>query len=80
VCEGNLTDVIMYEYKQQSHISKRRSVTSLKQETYKSYYLPTHVVQWNEKILWLKQSTDFESTQNKNIISKTPEPIYVDTV
>jgi hypothetical protein len=48
VHEGNLTDVIMY--KKESHISKRRSVTSWKQETYKTYNLHTYVVQWKEKI------------------------------
>jgi hypothetical protein len=36
VHKGNLTDVNMYEYKQQTHISNRKRVISSKQETYRA--------------------------------------------
>jgi hypothetical protein len=44
--------------------------------------LPTSVGQWNATVFWLKQTTNFKSTQHKNIqtiISKELEPIHVST-
>jgi hypothetical protein len=42
-----------------SNKAKRRSVTSWKQEAYKSFYLTTYVVQWKAEVLCLKQITVF---------------------
>jgi hypothetical protein len=44
-----------------------------------SVSLPTSVGHWNKKMLWLKQTTNFEITEYKNIkiiISNELKPIH----
>jgi hypothetical protein len=71
--EGNLTDIIIY--RQQSHICKRK-VLLVKTKNLQSAPLTAYVVQWNAKIFWLKQTTDFKSIQHKNIKIIISQELY----
>jgi hypothetical protein len=64
---------------EQSHISKKKVLLN-KNKEHSEPTITTYVEQWNEKILRLKETTDFESTHHRNIkiiISKELKPIYI---